>query len=117
MQDNEQIKWVVEYLDNRLDRLESRLDASIQRTETSLSHSITHSLARLDRVESELDTELASLNARVEELDVEVQARSEELIRISSQAGFLKNILAFVGTAVLSLLGWAASIYLGPPGK
>jgi hypothetical protein len=110
MQDKEQTQWLIEYLDTRLDRLEARLDASIQRTETSLSHSLSQTAARLDRIETEADMETASLNARLGDAE-------DGLLKISSQAGMVRNLLAFLGTAVLSLAGWAASTFLFPNGK
>ncbi len=110
MQDKEQTRWLIEYLDARLDRLETRLDASIQRTETSLSNSLSQTAARLDRIEAEADLETASLNARLGDAE-------DGLLKISSQAGMVRNLLAFLGTAVLSLAGWAASTFLFPNGK
>lgn len=106
---DEQTRWLVEYLETRFNRaedrmlaisssLESRLDASLQRAEAKLSQALDRQAEDLERTEARLD---------------ELEAST---VRLNSQAGFIKNILAFVGTLVLSLLGWAAS-YLSPFGK
>lgn len=107
---NEQTRWLIDYLEARFNRaedrmvalghsLESRLDASLQRAESQLTAAMDRQAKELERLETRLD------------------AVEDSQLKLSSQAGFLKNILAFLGTAVLSLLGWAASIYLGPSGK
>jgi Uri superfamily endonuclease len=96
----EQTRWLVDYLETRLDKLESRIDASLQRTEDKLAESLDKLTERLEGTE-----------ARIDQVELDLQ-------KLQSQAGFVKNLLAFVGTAVLSLLGWAASTFFqSPPGK
>ena len=82
----EQTKWLVSYLETRFGRLEDRLDQAI------MAQSV-----KLDALEEKL--------GKLE----------DEHLKLSNQAGLVKNLLAFIGTAMLSLLGWLASTFLYPP--
>jgi hypothetical protein len=96
---DEQTRWLVTYLETRFGRLEDRissvaegLDARVRDSLETIGNDFTSLETRLDQVES-------------------------SQLKLSSQAGFFKNLLAFIGTAVLSLLGWLASTFIFPNGK
>lgn len=91
----EQTRWLVDYLEARFGRLENRLDRAIDKVDQAI---LAHS-ADLNKVEE-----------RVNQVEV-------KQTKLDGQAGFIKNILAFAGTIVLSLVGWLASTFLLPPGK
>lgn len=91
---NQQTRWLIDYLENRLSALEDRLETSIQRSEVKLSESLENTSLRLTKLESDL--------SQIE----------DEHLKLASQAGFLKNVLAFVGTAVLSLAGWILTNFI-----
>ena len=90
MQDKEQLQWLVGYLDSRF----ARLDDQLNRSE--------------DKLQELLDNQ----STRLEELNRQVDRLEAKHVKLDSQAGFVRNLLAFVGTAVVSLLGWAASYFL-----
>lgn len=90
---SEQTRWLVDYLETRFSRIEDRLDRAI------------------DKVDQAILAQSEALN-KVEEQVAQLEVRQTKL---DGQAGFLKNILAFVGTIVLSLLGWAASYLFQSP--
>jgi hypothetical protein len=96
---DEQTRWLITYLETRFGRLEDRissvaegLDARVRDSLETIGNDFTSLETRLDQVES-------------------------SQLKLSSQAGFFKNLLAFIGTAVLSLLGWLASTFIFPNGK
>jgi hypothetical protein len=82
---DEQTRWLVSYLETRFGRLEDRLD------QVTLAQS------------SKLD----ALEEKVNQLE-------NDHLKLSNQAGLVKNLLAFVGTVIVSLLGWLASTFLFP---
>ena len=91
----EQTKWLISYLETRFARLES----SLERSE--------------DKLQELLDNQAS----RIEELNRQVDRLEAKHVKLDSQAGFVRNLLAFVGTAVVSLLGWLASYFLSGPAK
>ena len=72
---------------------------------------------RLNRSEDKLQELLDNQASRIEELNRQVDRLEAKHVKLDSQAGFVRNLLAFVGTAVLSLLGWLASYFLSGPAK
>lgn len=86
----EQTKWIISYLEARFTRLEDSLNRS----------------------EDKLQELLDNQSTRLEELNRQVDRLEAKHVKLDSQAGFVRNLLAFVGTAVVSLLGWAASYFL-----
>lgn len=90
---SEQTRWLVDYLETRFSRIEDRLDRAV------------------DKVDQAILTQSQSL----EQVKEKVNQAEDRSLRLESQAGFLKNLLAFGGTIVLSLIGWAASTFLLPP--
>ena len=104
MQDKDQTRWLIEYLDTRLSKLEDRLDSISRRTEDRIELSI-------QKTEDKLSESLGMHVARLERLEENLNLLEEGHLKLASQAGFLKNLLAFIGTAVLSLAGWAASTF------
>lgn len=85
----EQTRWLVDYLETRFGKLEDRLDRATDR----------------------VDHVILAQTQRVSELEKKVDQVEDRSLRLESQAGFLKNVLAFVGTAVLSLVGWLVSYW------
>ncbi len=88
----EQTKWIISYLEARFTRLEDTLNRS----------------------EDKLQELLDNQSTRLEELNRQVDRLEAKHVKLDSQAGFVRNLLAFVGTAVVSLLGWLASTFLIP---
>ena len=89
----EQTRWLVDYLEARFSRIEDRLDRAIDKVDQAI-------LAQSDSLEG--------LKEKVNQVE-------NEQLKLSNQAGFLKNLLAFGGTIVLSLIGWAASYLFQNP--
>jgi hypothetical protein len=54
-------------------------------------------------------------SVKLDALEEKVNQLENDHLKLSNQAGLVKNLLAFIGTAVLSLLGWLASNLLYPP--
>lgn len=107
---DEQTRWLITYLETRFGRLEDRISSVAEGLEDRID-SVAESLNA--RVHDSLETignDFTSLETRLD------QVESSQL-KLSSQAGFFKNLLAFTGTAVLSLLGWLASTFIFPNGK
>jgi hypothetical protein len=96
---NEQTRWLISYLEGRFSRLEDRLNSVAEGLENRLDSSLKEHTEQLREVEDRLN-----------------QVENDQL-KLSSQAGLIKNLLAFVGTIVVSLLGWAASTFIFPSGK
>lgn len=75
----------------------------------------------MDGLLQELSATSERMEQRLAESEAQTEARlsgvEDSQLKLTSQAGLIKNLLAFVGTAVLSLLGWAASTFLFPSGK
>ena len=92
---NEQTRWLIDYLETRFGKLEDRLDRATDR----------------------VDQVILAQSQRVTDLEKKLDQVEGEQVRLSSQAGFLKNILAFVGTIVLSLAGWLASYWFSSGAK
>ena len=85
----EQTRWLISYLETRFEKLENRLDRATDR----------------------VDQVILAQSERVADLEKKLDQVEGEQVRLSSQAGFLKNILAFIGTIVLSLVGWLVSYW------
>ena len=85
----EQTRWLISYLETRFEKLENRLDRATDR----------------------VDQVILAQSERVADLEKKLDQVEGEQVRLSSQAGFLKNILAFVGTVVISLVGWLVSYW------
>jgi predicted transcriptional regulator len=102
----EQTKWIISYLEARFTRLEDRMDSVAEGLDE-----------RLNRSEDKLQELLDNQASRIEELNRQVDRLEAKHVKLDSQAGFVRNLLAFVGTAVLSLLGWLASYFLSGPAK
>jgi hypothetical protein len=103
IEQNEQTRWLVTYLESRFARLEDRMDSVAEGLDE-----------RLNRSEDKLQELLDNQATRIEELNRQVDRLEAKHVKLDSQAGFVRNLLAFVGTAVLSLLGWWASTFLIP---
>jgi len=96
---DEQTRWLITYLETRFGRIEDRIDSVAESLDGKVRDSLDTISNDYSRLEQRLD-----------------QVESSQL-RLSSQAGFFKNLLAFIGTAVLSLVGWLASTFIFPNGK
>jgi hypothetical protein len=94
----QQTRWLVSYLETRFGRLEDRLN------------DVTDGLG------NKLDQAIMAQSSRIEELQEKVNQLENSHLKLASQAGMVRNLLAFVGTAVVSLIGWAIT-YLYGTGK
>lgn len=95
LEQDDQTKWLITYLESRFSRLDDRLNRS----------------------EDKLQELLDSQSSRLEEINRQIDQLESRYVKLDSQAGFVKNMLAFTGTAVLSLLGWLVSTFVFPTGK
>lgn len=103
---DEQTRWLVSYLETRFGRLEDRLS------------SVTGGLEdRLDRAIDKVDQAILAQSVRVDAIEDKVNQVENEQLKLSNQAGLVRNLLAFVGTAVLSLAGWAITYFWPSGGK
>jgi hypothetical protein len=96
---DEQTRWLITYLETRFGRLEDRISSVAEGLDTRVRDSLEG-----------IGNDYTSLEKRLNTVE-------DTQLRLSSQAGFFKNLLAFVGTAVLSLVGWLASTFIFPNGK
>jgi BMFP domain-containing protein YqiC len=94
---DEQTRWLVSYLETRFGRLEDRISSVAEGLEDRLDQAIMAQSVKLDALEEKVN-----------------QLENDHL-KLSNQAGLVRNLLAFIGTAMLSLLGWLASTFLYPP--
>ena len=108
---NEQTQWLVSYLETRFGKLEDSLRYTTSNLQVRLD-SVAEGLEdRLDRATDRVDQVILAQSERVAGLEKKLDQVEGEQVRLSSQAGFLKNILAFIGTIVLSLVGWLVSYW------
>jgi hypothetical protein len=84
----EQTKWLVSYLETRFGRLEDRLDQAIM-----------------------------AQSVKIDALEEKVNQLENDHLKLSNQAGLVRNLLAFIGTGMLSLLGWAITYFWPTGGK
>ena len=84
----EQTKWLVSYLETRFGRLEDRLDQAIM-----------------------------AQSVKIDALEEKVNQLENDHLKLSNQAGLVRNLLAFIGTGMLSLLGWAITYFWPSGGK
>ena len=101
---DEQTRWLITYLETRFSRIEDRIDSVAENLEDRISSVAAGLDNRVRDSLDNIDNDYASLANRIDTVE-------SLQLKLSSQAGFLKNILAFVGTAVLSLVGWIASYW------
>ena len=92
---DEQTRWLVSYLETRFGKLEDRLDRAVDK----------------------VDQAIMAQSARVDAIEDKVNQVENEQLKLSNQAGLVRNLLAFVGTAVLSLAGWAITYFWPSGGK
>jgi len=85
---DEQTRWLVSYLETRFGRLEDRLDQAIM-----------------------------AQSVKIDALEEKVNQLENDHLKLSNQAGLVRNLLAFIGTGMLSLLGWAITYFWPSGGK
>ena len=85
---DEQTRWLVSYLETRFGRLEDRLDQAIM-----------------------------AQSVKIDALEEKVNQLENDHLKLSNQAGLVRNLLAFIGTGMLSLLGWAITYFWPTGGK
>ena len=85
---SEQTRWLVNYLETRFGRLEDRLDQAIM-----------------------------AQSVKLDALEEKVNQLENDHLKLSNQAGLVRNLLAFIGTGMLSLLGWAITYFWPTGGK
>ncbi len=85
---DEQTRWLVSYLETRFGRLEDRLDQAIM-----------------------------AQSVKIDALEDKVNQLENDHLKLSNQAGLVRNLLAFIGTGMLSLLGWAITYFWPSGGK
>jgi hypothetical protein len=68
-------------------------------------------------LEDRLDQAIMAQSVKIDTLEEKVNQLENDHLKLSNQAGLVRNLLAFIGTGMLSLLGWAITYFWPTGGK
>ena len=108
----EQTRWLINYLEARFSRVDDKVAALSGTFDARFSRVEDHISETSKELEDRFVSLLEKQQAEIDLLSAELETTETKLLKLSSQAGFLKNLLAFVGKTLLSLGGWAISQFL-----
>lgn len=103
---DEQTKWIVSYLETRFGRLEDRIDSVADGLQSRMD-------GMSGGLENRIDQAILAQTTKVEHLQEKLNQLENAQLKLSNQAGIVRNSLAFAGTLVISLIGWVITYLYG----